>query len=125
VQLAVDQPDAIADAQIANLLVVEVADAAVVEADRDAVDLVVAARPLLDRVAGDAAATAPPMVVSARPEPAPNWLPTTPPTIAPRTAPAPDGRDATGMTSIARTRPSSAYGAGREYDATGAGGGGW
>src|SRR6185295_9970159 len=55
VQLAVDEPDAIADAQTADLLVVEVADAAILETDRDAIDLVFAARPLLDRVAGDAA----------------------------------------------------------------------
>src|SRR5689334_15687466 len=55
VQLAVDQSHAVADAQVADLLVVEVADAAVVEPDRDAEDLVFAARPLLDGIAGDPA----------------------------------------------------------------------
>ena len=124
VKLAVDEANAIADAQAADLLAIEVANAAVVEADRDAVDLVVAARPLLDRVAGDAAGDRAADRRQRATAAGAELVADDAETIAPRMAPAPDGRDATGMTSIARTTPSSAYGAGREYVDTGAGGGG-
>jgi len=56
VQLAVLNLDPIADAQIVDALVVELRRATIVQADADAIDLVVALPASFDLVAGDGAA---------------------------------------------------------------------